>query len=121
MTSNGFFSENWTDGLVHAPEGKDPGPVPAGGVSSGRGFTVSWQNGPLGRGTERREPNGAFVEDVLAACKNRIEWYQTACGGQFACEENESAILAIELALARLDERTKRRETAGTEGTHAGS
>lgn len=25
---------------------------PAGGVSSGRGFTVSWQNGPLGNGDD---------------------------------------------------------------------
>ena len=53
----GHFEEHWSD--------KDGNP--AGGVSSGRGFAISWQNGPLGRGVERREPNGAFVEDVIAA------------------------------------------------------
>ena len=40
---------------------------PAGGTVSGVGLSISWQNGPLGRGTERREPNGAFVEGVIAA------------------------------------------------------
>lgn len=44
--------ENWTDN-----DGN-----PAGGVVSGNGLCISWQNGPLGRGEERREPNGAFVK-----------------------------------------------------------
>jgi len=51
MSKIGHFSEHWRD---------DKG-RPAGGVSSGRGFAISWQNGPLGRGNERRDPNGAFV------------------------------------------------------------
>ena len=36
---------------------------PAGGFVHGKGFRIDWQNGPLGRGNERQEPNGAFVED----------------------------------------------------------
>ena len=55
------LEEHWTDS-----DGN-----PTGGVSSGRGFTISWQNGPLGRGEDRVEPNGAFVEDVIAAVIGR--------------------------------------------------
>ena len=101
-----FFDEHWNDA-----DGN-----PAGGVSSGRGFTVSWQNGPLGRGEERREPNGAFVETVLAACLNRILFYQA---GRFACIENARAIEHIEAALGALGQRTRGREERGVEGTHS--
>lgn len=62
----GHFEEHWCDA-----DGN-----PAGGVSSGKGFVCSWQNGPLGRGNDRREPNGAFVEDVIQAVIGRIEFYQ---------------------------------------------
>lgn len=100
-----FFSENWLD-----EQGN-----PAGGVVSGRGFTISWQNGPLGRGSERREPNGAFVEDVIAAVTQRIEFYQQ---GRFACDENLAAINQLRVALAALALRTRKRETRAVEGTH---
>lgn len=106
MSTIGHFSEHWKD-----EQGR-----PAGGVSSGRGFTVSWQNGPLGRGDERRQPNGAFVEDVLGACLGRLEFYQAS---EFACDENADAIAHIFDALTRLNERTVRRTAAGVEGTHA--
>lgn len=46
---------------------------PAGGHSFGTGFCIAWQNGPLGRGEERAEPNGAFVETILAATRDRIQ------------------------------------------------
>ena len=91
---------------------------PAGGVVCGRGFTIAWQNGPLGRGEERKEPNGAFVEDVIAAALQRLEFYQTVGDGKFACAENEKAITSLMDALRELDNRTKRREAEGTEGTH---
>ena len=91
---------------------------PAGGHTFGTGICIAWQNGPLGRGELRREPNGAFVEDVLDAVASRIRFYQEASGGKFACPENEAALVNIEGALRVLDRRTKRREAAGTEGTH---
>jgi hypothetical protein len=103
---NGHFAEHWSD---------DKG-RPAGGVSSGRGFAISWQNGPLGRENERREPNGAFVEDVLAAVIGRIEFYQ---GSEFACSEGADALRALYEAAERLDDRTKDREARAVEGTHA--
>ena len=49
---------------------------PAGGFASGTGISITWQDGPLGRGPERLPPNGAFVEDVLEICVERIRFYQ---------------------------------------------
>ena len=88
---------------------------PAGGVSFGPGYSISWQDGPLGRGPDRDKPNGAFVEDILAVVKDRIEFYQKS---KFECKENDTAIQHIDLALAFLDNRTKNREARGVEGTH---
>lgn len=103
-----FTDEHWTDENGN----------PAGGTSFGTGFCVSWQHGPLGRGEERREPNGAFVETLLAVVKSRIGFYQSAADGRFACEENADAIKHIEAALERLDSRTRDREARQVEGTH---
>jgi hypothetical protein len=101
----GHFSEHWKD-----EQGR-----PAGGVSTGRGFTISWQNGPLGRGNDRREPNGAFVEDVIQAVIRRIEFYQST---QFHCTDNADALKALQIAAEHLDNRTKNREAREVEGTH---
>ena len=91
---------------------------PAGGIVQGTGLDISWQNGPLGRGQARKQPNGAFVETVIAAVKQRLEFYQEARGGKFACEENRSALECLERALAHLNRRTESRERREVEGTH---
>jgi hypothetical protein len=101
-----FFSDQWSDTNGN----------PAGGVTCGKGFTISWQNGPLGRGVERKEPNGAFVETIIAAAKDRIDFYQRS---RFACEENANAIKHLTAALDVLNARTKLREMKNIEGTHA--
>jgi len=101
----GFESEHWNDESGN----------PSGGCTSGTGFTVSWQNGPLGRGNDRKEPNGAFVEDVIDACIDRLNYYQDS---QFNCQSNADAITALKLALDALDSRTKDREARDVEGTH---
>lgn len=88
---------------------------PAGGHATGVGMNILWQNGPLGRGEDRLAPNGAFVETVIAAAMQRIEFYQEA---GFECAENAEAIYYLERALKVLDARTKGREAAGVEGTH---
>lgn len=105
---NEFFDEHWTDENGN----------PAGGTSWGKGFTISWQNGSLGSGKDRKEPNGAFIETILNAVRKRIEFYQN---GKFNCEENEEAIYHIQKALEVLNSRTKRRVSDGTEGTHQGN
>ena len=109
MAQQGFFEEHYTD-----EDGN-----PEGGVAFGKGFTISFQRGPLGRiGTvTRKEPNGAFVEDIIAAAIGRIQFYQD---GKFACPENAEALSHLKLALKELEARTSRRVAAKTEGTHEG-
>ena len=101
-----IVSEHWLD-----EDGN-----PAGGVSSAVGLTISWQNGPLGRGENRRPPNGAFVETVTLATIKRLEFYQAS---KFACAENAEALVHLNLALHILENRTKNREARQVEGTHA--
>lgn len=101
----GIFQEHWND-----DQGR-----PAGGVSSGRGLAISWQNGPLGRGDQRREPNGAFVEDVIQAAIGRIEFYEQS---EFACDANKEALAGLRQAAEALDRRTQEREARGVEGEH---
>jgi hypothetical protein len=92
---------------------------PAGGRTTGTGIEINWQNGPLGRGAERVAPNGAFVEGVIAAAIDRIQYYQTANNGKFQCRENALAITKLEEALLWLQKRTMDREARQVEGTHA--
>lgn len=101
----GFKSEHWT-----SHSGK-----PAGGCTFGNGFTISWQNGPLGRGDGRREPNGAFVEDVIDAVIDRIEFYQST---EFACIDSDDALKSLRMAAESLAARTRDREKRQVEGTH---
>jgi hypothetical protein len=101
----GIRSEHWNDANGN----------PAGGTTFGNGFAIGWQNGPLGRGAERREPNGAFVEDVIEAAVDRLRYYQRS---RFVCERNAHALTCLEAALSELAARTKDRETRDVEGTH---
>jgi hypothetical protein len=91
---------------------------PAGGMTNGTGFAIKWQNGPLGTGESRRSPNGAFVEGLILAVIDRIEFYQTASDGRFACLQNADALSLLSSALSALDDRTAQREARGVEGTH---
>lgn len=89
---------------------------PAGGVTEGLGINIEWQNGPLAVDGVRKEPNGAFVEGVIAAALDRLEFYQTS---KFSCRENSLAITKLQEALHWLQHRTRDREQRGVEGTHA--
>lgn len=88
---------------------------PTGGTTCAVGMSIMWQNGPLGRGADRQEPNGAFVEGVLQAALGRLEFYQRS---KFKCRENALAITKIEEALHWLQSRTAKREQRDVEGTH---
>lgn len=103
---NGFSSKHFDDANGN----------PAGGTTYGTGFTIAWQNGPLGSGEDRKLPNGAFVEDVIAAAADRIRYYQNS---RFACQRNENAIRHLVAALEELEMRTKDREQRAVEGTHS--
>lgn len=92
---------------------------PAGGSVAGTGIMIRWQDGPLGREPNRSDPNGAFVEGVISAAKQRLDWYEDVCGGKFACAQNKTAIGHLIGALKVLGERTVSRESRGVEGTHS--
>lgn len=89
---------------------------PAGGNTWGVGIQIEWQNGPLAVDGVRKEPNGAFVEGVIQAALDRLQFYQS---GKFACRENALAITKLEEALHWCQHRTANREKRGVEGTHA--
>ncbi len=88
---------------------------PAGGSVTGIGLSIEWQSKPLGRGEDRGEPNGTFVETVLDAALQRLRYYQK---DKFRCKENAMAITRVEEALLWLHERTRSREEEDVEGTH---
>jgi len=102
-------------GKFEAINQTDENDNPTGGTVKGVGLEISWQDGPLGRGEDRKEPNGAFVETVIAAAKSRLEFYQES---KFKCSENAEAIVYLENALVYLNTRTKNREAREVEGTH---
>jgi len=89
--------------------------VITGGSVKGVGLSIDWQNGALGRDGDRVEPNGAFVETVIAAAKQRIKSYQET---KFKCRTNAIAITKLDEALMWLNKRTQDREARQVEGTH---
>jgi hypothetical protein len=100
---------------IHETHLTDENGNPTGGTTSGVGMTISWQNGPLGRGADRKEPNGAFVEGVVKAAIGRLEFYQKS---KFSCRDNAVALTHLETALLWLNKRTADREAREVEGTH---
>lgn len=93
----------------------DPDGNPAGGWVHSTGLSIDWQDGPLVVDGTRAVPNGAFVETVIAAAIQRIEYYQRS---RFHCLENAVALGHLKAALEALEERTRGREDRGVEGTH---
>lgn len=75
------------------------------------GVNLNFQNGPI----KEKGVNGLTNEVLLAIVQDRLEGFQR---GPFACEENATALMAVQSALAILAARTKRRDDAGVEGTH---
>lgn len=101
--------------VIRSEHWHDANGNPAGGSTFGNGFAISWQNGPLGRGPQRKEPNGAFVEDIILAALDRIAYYQSS---PFHSAYNARAMVALRTALDELHARTADREQRTVEGTH---
>lgn len=77
---------------------------------------IQWQNGPRAKkGTKLAEPNGAFVEDVIWAALQRLEFFNE---GQYRDRRNSIAITKLEEALWALQDRTNDRAARGVEGKH---
>lgn len=92
---------------------------PAGGSTHALGMDIFWQSGPLSVAGPcsdvRLDPNGCFVETVIAAAMGRLNHYQ---GSKFASDYNEKALMFLGLALDALHARTADREERGVEGTY---
>ena len=106
----------WERNEIQTSNEVDENGDPTGGTADGIGLHIEWQNGPLGR--VPATPNGAFVDDVLEAARQRLEFYQKASNGKFACRENAISITKIEEALHWLYARRMEREKRGVQGTH---
>ena len=85
---NGFTE----DGALHS------------GSANGCGFCIVWQNGPTGGGPDGR--NGAFVEEVLSACAERLLAFQVT---RFAHPANAKAARLIGEAIDVLHDRQRDR------------
>ena len=106
----------WERNILNYGNRTDDNANPTGGSVVGTGLTILWQNGPLGR--PPKLATGAFVEDVIEAARQRLEFYQKASGGRFACRENALAITKLEEALHWLIARRMEREARGVQGEH---
>jgi hypothetical protein len=95
------IDRNWTDenGLHQ------------GGSSTGIGFTIAWQRGPLNEAGR----NGALLLEVLGSCRNQVRYFQDS---RFACQDNLDALSGLDTAIEALSRRKSRRAAEGTLGTH---
>lgn len=82
-----------------------------GGVSTGIGFTIAWQRGPLNENGR----NGAFLLEVLDSCRGQLEYFQETF---LPCEENETALHHLNEAIKALESRRNKRKADGTLGTN---
>jgi hypothetical protein len=83
---------------------------PTGGSTTGIGMSIEWQDGIKNNGQ-----NGAFVEDVITAAIQRLEFFNDS---KFRCRENSLAITKLEEALLWLNYRTANRQNQGVENTY---
>jgi hypothetical protein len=72
---------------------------------------VYFQKGPI----KEYGVNGVMNEDLIAMVITRLDHFQQT---EFACYENDLAIVKLEEALLWLRKRTMGREQRGVEGTH---
>ena len=100
---------------IQAVNQMDPNGNPTGGTVTGLGIDIKWQDGPRREGDTWNPANGAFVEGVIAAALQRLEFFQKS---KFGCRENALAVTKLQEALHWLNARTTDREKHGVEGTH---
>lgn len=72
---------------------------------------IHFQEGPI----KEFGVNGCQQEDLLAIVIHRLESFQA---GEFACVENQAALIHVKGALSWLQARTMARQKRGVEGTN---
>jgi len=97
--------------------GNDENGNPTGGIVTGMGINVKWQDGPRTPDVEGNlaPANGAFVEDVIYTALQRLQWFQDS---KFKTRENAIAITNLEQALWALNHRRLGRQLRKVEGKH---
>lgn len=100
-------SQNWVDA-----DGN-----PEGGYVIGVGMDIHYQRGPRAteNGEELAPANGAFVEDVIYAALQRLQFFQDS---KYSCRENAIAITKLEEALDALKRRQLARTLRDVEGKY---
>lgn len=90
---------------------------PSGGYAHGPGMCVSFQDGPRGRdaGGELLPANGAFVEDLLVAARQRLAFFQES---KFAHDSNDECIRHLDYCIDALHARAKERASRGVLGAN---
>lgn len=88
---------------------------PTGGTVNALGLEIRWQDGPCVVLDGVRTPNGCFVETVIAAAKQRLEFFQAS---RLNCPQNKDAIYHLEQALLALHSRAEDRAVRLVEGTY---
>lgn len=101
--------------IVKCRNYKDEDGNPAGGYAHGPGMSIVFQDGPRGKNDDGTllPANGAFVEDVLVAALQRLEFFQNS---RFAHPANAEAIKHILAAIEHLDRRANERSARGVLG-----
>ena len=110
----GSLKGRWTNEM-RAENVCDSNGNPTGGNVRGVGLSIDWQNGPLGRGAEKIAASGAFVEDIVLAAIQRLQFFQES---KFKCRENALALTHLEDALHWLEHRHDAREARQVQGLH---
>jgi len=72
---------------------------------------IKFQKGPV----KEVGVNGCHQEDLIAIVIDRLQGFQS---GEFACGENEQALICLNTALSWLNARTRARAAQGVEGTN---
>lgn len=105
--SNNVIARNYTDN-----EGN-----PAGGYAHGVGLCIAWQDGPRGKNEDGTllPANGAFVEDVLVAAHQRLDFFQRS---KFTHPDNAEAMSHIYQAIECLNRRARERAARGVLGNN---
>ena len=86
---------------------------PGGGYYAVPGLSVIFQNGPV----QEQGVNGAQVEYLLQAARERLEFLNASADGKFASQYNAGALAALRQAEEMLNMRTAERQERGVEGT----
>jgi len=103
--------------IIRARNYTDNNGNPAGGYCSGVGLCVHFQDGPRGKKDDGSlmGPNGAFVEDLIVAAIQRLEFFQES---KFKHPSNAEAIKHCRAAIQSLANRAKERSERGVLGAH---